>query len=59
MMFAALPACREPIVATAGCLPCHGAPAGEPDPHFAEYKKNGWKAGEIVGAVVARVAPRE
>jgi len=46
----------EPIVATAGCLPCHGAPAEEPDPYFPQYMKNGWKAGEVVGAVIARVA---
>jgi len=38
----------EPIVAKAGCLPCHGAPAGEPDVH-----------GEVIGAVVARVAPED
>ena len=49
----------EPIVASAGCLPCHGTPAGEPDPHFPQYVKNGWKAGEVVGAVVARVAPEK
>jgi hypothetical protein len=49
----------EPIVAKAGCLPCHGEPADEPDPHFPQYMKNGWKAGEVVGAVVARVAPED
>jgi hypothetical protein len=49
----------EPIVAKAGCLPCHGTPAGEPDEHFPQYRKNGWKAGEVIGAVVARVAPEE
>lgn len=47
----------EPITATAGCLPCHGEPAGAPDPSFPQFKKNGWKAGEIVGGVIARVAP--
>ncbi len=47
----------EPITAKAGCLPCHGTPAGELDPYFPEYKKNGWKAGDVVGAVIARVAP--
>jgi hypothetical protein len=47
----------EPIVAKAGCLPCHGTPAGEPDQYFPQYRKNGWEAGEIIGAVVARVAP--
>ena len=49
----------EPIVATAGCLPCHGTPAEEPDPHFPQYLKNGWKAGDIVGGVIARVAPEK
>lgn len=47
----------EPIVANASCLPCHGAPRGAPDPLFPRYKKDGWRAGEVVGAVVARVAP--
>lgn len=46
----------EPIKATETCLPCHGEPRGAPDPLFPKYQKNGWKAGEIVGAVVARVA---
>jgi hypothetical protein len=46
----------EPIVATAGCLQCHGSPAGEPDPNFPQYKKNGWQAGDVVGGVIARVA---
>jgi hypothetical protein len=49
----------EPIQAKAGCLPCHGTPAGEPDPHFPQYEKNGWKAGDIVGGVIARVASEE
>ena len=40
-------------------MSCHGAPAGEADPHFPQYKKNGWKAGEVVGAVIARVAPEK
>jgi hypothetical protein len=26
---------------------------------FPQYKKNGWRDGEIVGAVVGRVAPAE
>ncbi len=47
----------EPIRAKKGCLLCHGQPKGEPDPFFPQYKKNGWEAGAIVGAVVARVAP--
>ncbi len=49
----------EPIKATQACLPCHGEPKGEPDPLFPQFKKNGWQAGEIVGAVVARVAAKE
>jgi hypothetical protein len=49
----------EPIVAKAGCLPCHGTPAGGVDPYFPQYKKNGWEEGEIVGAVIARVAPEK
>ncbi len=48
----------EPIKTNAGCLRCHGEPAGEPDPSFPQYKKNGWKADQVVGAVVARVAKR-
>jgi len=32
----------EPIITTRGCLVCHGQPAGEPDPYFPKYKKNGW-----------------
>ncbi len=49
----------EPIKATDGCLPCHGEPDGAPDPLFPEYEKNGWKADDIVGAVISRVAPRQ
>jgi hypothetical protein len=49
----------EPIKAKEGCLPCHGEPKGEPDPVFPQFKKNGWRAGDIIGAVVARVAPEE
>lgn len=48
----------EPIKSTAVCLRCHGEPRGEPDPIFPQYRKEGWKAGQIVGAAVARVAPR-
>lgn len=47
----------EPIKATSTCLPCHGDPKGAPDPLFPQYKKDGWSDGDIVGAVVARVAP--
>ena len=46
----------EPIKTGKACLACHGDPRGEPDPFFPQYKKNGWKEGEIIGAVVARVA---
>lgn len=49
----------EPIVTTPGCLICHGKPAGEPDPYFKEYTKDGWVANEIVGGVIARVAPKK
>lgn len=48
----------EPIKATKACLPCHGTPEGGPDPVFPKYQKNGWKDGEIIGAVVARVAKK-
>jgi len=47
----------EPIKAAVTCLVCHGEPAGQPDPYFPQYKKNGWVEGQIVGAIVARVAP--
>ncbi len=49
----------EPIRTTKTCLRCHGEPSGEPDPLFPQYKKNGWREGQIIGAVVARVAPAE
>lgn len=49
----------EPIKTTKTCLPCHGAPKGDPDPVFPQYKKNGWQDGEVVGAVIARVAPEQ
>ena len=48
----------EPIKAAATCLACHGDREGDPDPFFPQYHKNGWQEGQIVGAVVARVAPR-
>ena len=47
----------EPIKAKAACLRCHGEPAGAPDPHFPQYTKDGWRDGEIIGAVISRVAP--
>ncbi|MCH7808930.1 MAG: DUF3365 domain-containing protein [Planctomycetes bacterium] len=47
----------EPIKATAKCLRCHGDPKGAPDPSFPQYQKDGWHDGDIVGAVIARVAP--
>ncbi len=46
----------EPIKTSETCLPCHGEPEGEPDPVFPQYEKDGWRAGEIIGAVIARVA---
>ena len=46
----------EPIKAKAACLYCHGEPKGAPDPYFPQYKKDGWRDGDIIGAVVARVA---
>jgi len=46
----------EPIRAAKTCLVCHGSPQGEPDPYFPEYAKNGWETGQVVGAVIARVA---
>jgi len=49
----------EPIKAKTWCLRCHGQPAGDPDPLFPQYKKDGWRDGDIIGAVVARVAPEE
>lgn len=48
----------EPIKAKKACLYCHGGPKGDPDPYFPQYEKNGWQEGDIIGAVVARVAPR-
>lgn len=47
----------EPIKTNRACLLCHGEPRGAPDPFFPKYKKNGWTNNQIVGAVVARVAP--
>lgn len=47
----------EPIAAKAWCLRCHGQPAGDPDPMFPQFTKDGWHEGDIIGAVVARVAP--
>ena len=49
----------EPIKAKAGCMYCHGEPKGADDPYFPQYTKEGWRAGEIIGAVIARVAPDE
>ncbi len=48
----------EPIKAAKTCFLCHGEPKGEPDPFFPQYTKTGWEEGQIIGAVVARVAPR-
>ena len=49
----------EPIKAKAACLYCHGEPKGAVDPYFPQYTKEGWQAGEIIGAVIARVAQEE
>lgn len=49
----------EPIKASKTCLPCHGESKGDPDPLFPQYTKNGWQDGDIVGAVMARVAPEK
>lgn len=49
----------EPIKAKRACLFCHGDPKGAPDPYFPQFKKDGWREGEIIGAVVARVAPEK
>ncbi len=46
----------EPIKANAKCMPCHGNPAGASDPLFPQFEKDGWRVGETVGAVIARVA---
>jgi hypothetical protein len=48
----------EPIVAKQWCLRCHGDKRGEPDPSFPQFRKDGWKEGDIIGAVIARVEPR-
>lgn len=45
----------EPIIATRACLECHGNPQGAQDPHFPEYKMEGWKVDEVIGGVVSRV----
>ena len=45
----------EPIKAKAACMYCHGEPKGAPDPYFPQYKKDGWREGEIIGAVISRV----
>lgn len=45
----------RPIKAVEWCLRCHGDPAGGADPVFPQFKKEGWKAGEVVGAAVAKV----
>ncbi len=47
----------EPIKATEACMHCHGEPRGKPDPIFPQYKLEGWRPGDVIGAVVARVAP--
>ncbi|MHC4937508.1 MAG: Tll0287-like domain-containing protein [Planctomycetota bacterium] len=49
----------EAITAKKTCLPCHGEPKGARDPAFPEYEKDGWKEGDIIGAVIARVEPKK
>ncbi|MCH9002487.1 MAG: DUF3365 domain-containing protein [Planctomycetes bacterium] len=49
----------EPIKAKAACMYCHGEPKGSPDPFFPEYTRDGWREGEVIGAVVARVGRQE
>ncbi len=49
----------EPIRAKAICLYCHGEPKGAPDPYFPQFTKDGWREGDIIGAVVGRVAPAQ
>ena len=48
----------KPIKTKKACLVCHGEKQGEPDPYFPQYKMNGWGDGEVIGAVVSRVAPQ-
>jgi hypothetical protein len=38
-------------------MACHGAPRGKPDPVFSQVSLEEWKTGQVIGAVVARVAP--
>ena len=45
----------RPIKAADWCGRCHGDPKGAPDPIFPEYRKEGWKTGEVIGAATARV----
>jgi len=45
----------KPIVVADGCIACHGSPAGDPDPFFPEYAKDGWETGDVAGAVSAAV----
>lgn len=47
----------EPIKAVEVCMDCHGTPRGKPDPVFPQYRLEGWKVGDVIGVVVARVAP--
>jgi len=49
----------EPIVAKKWCLRCHGDPRGEADPNFPQYKKDGWREGDVIGGVIARVASKK
>lgn len=46
----------EPIKAKKTCLLCHGQPKGQADPFFPQYQKEGWKEGDVIGAVIGQVA---
>lgn len=46
----------EPITVKTVCLPCHGDPAGAPDPYFPEYTKDGWQVNSVIGGVISRVS---
>jgi hypothetical protein len=50
-LVAGKPALRlmQPEYATASCLSCHGSPKGEPD--ITGMRKEGWKEGELAGAI--------
>lgn len=48
----------QPIVASQGCLECHGSPANAPPTEISTYGSAngfGWKANEVVGAQIVSV----